>query len=433
MAAELSGLEILETIKEGPVWHEIRARQVPLGRQVRVLVLAHGVLPASPLASGLRRLAQTLGRLDHPAICRLLDFREDEATMALVVEDVLGTTLKDLCDRPLSLDACLALGLSLSRALSHAHGRGVTHGRLSTECVRFDAEGRVKVEGFGAYLTPGEVEPVEPNQAGGLAPETTIGQNPSSMSDLFALGSILYEALCAKPPFGPPDAPGHASRVRNETPESLLRLRPDAPLALRQLVENCLSKLAAERPSDAAQVTASLQAQAGATVDQAIRKELAERGLTALPTKSSSALVETAPRRRYRPGLIEGTILGGLVGAIIAYGASNWEKRKASAPSEELSLATIERTDAMLLRVVATPWAHILVDGRHLQTTPFAEPIVLVPGRHVVRLEHPNAPAEERIVDGQPGQALLLDVRMAIQKPMIPAIEQPTAPEDDSP
>src|SRR5690606_28201842 len=150
--------------------------------------------------------------------------------------------------------------------------------------------------------------------------------------------------------------------------------RPDAPLALRQLVENCLSKLAAERPSDAAQVTASLQAQAGATVDQAIRQEPAERSLTAPPTNRSSAPVESAPRRRYRPGLIEGTILGGLVGAIIAYGASNWEKRKASAPSEELSLATIERTDAMLLRVVATPWAHILVDGRHLQTTPFAEP-----------------------------------------------------------
>jgi serine/threonine-protein kinase len=72
---------------------------------------------------------------------------------------------------------------------------------------------------------------------------------------------------------------------------------------------------------------------------------------------------------------------------------------------------------AAYLRVVADPWAHVIVDGQHVDTTPFAESIPLRAGTHYVRLEHPNAPTERRTVQLAPGETALLDVKMSVEIP----------------
>jgi serine/threonine-protein kinase len=67
--------------------------------------------------------------------------------------------------------------------------------------------------------------------------------------------------------------------------------------------------------------------------------------------------------------------------------------------------------------VVADPWAHVIVDGQRIDTTPFAESIPLRAGTHYVRLEHPNAPTERRTVRLAPGETALLDVKMSVEVP----------------
>jgi serine/threonine-protein kinase len=66
------------------------------------------------------------------------------------------------------------------------------------------------------------------------------------------------------------------------------------------------------------------------------------------------------------------------------------------------------------LRVVADPWADVIVDGQKLETTPFARAIPLAAGTHFIRLEHPHAPAELRTVQLAPGETVLLDIRMRV-------------------
>jgi hypothetical protein len=66
------------------------------------------------------------------------------------------------------------------------------------------------------------------------------------------------------------------------------------------------------------------------------------------------------------------------------------------------------------LRVVAHPWAHVIVDGQEVEITPFARPIPLSAGSHYVRLEHPNAPVERRTIELTPGETLLLDVTLKV-------------------
>jgi len=66
---------------------------------------------------------------------------------------------------------------------------------------------------------------------------------------------------------------------------------------------------------------------------------------------------------------------------------------------------------------VADPWALVVVDGQQVDTTPFARPIPLPPGVHYVRLEHPRAPVERRTVTLEPGETVLLDVKMDLPRP----------------
>jgi hypothetical protein len=70
------------------------------------------------------------------------------------------------------------------------------------------------------------------------------------------------------------------------------------------------------------------------------------------------------------------------------------------------------------------------VDGEHRKTTPFAHPIALSPGKHVVRLEHPNAPPEERVIDGRPGQGILLNVQLHVERPLTVSPEPETVEEE---
>lgn len=86
----------------------------------------------------------------------------------------------------------------------------------------------------------------------------------------------------------------------------------------------------------------------------------------------------------------------------------------AQAPGRRLELLPRGRA---FLRVVAHPWAHVIVDGQEVEITPFARPIPLSVGSHYVRLEHPNAPVERRTIELSPGETLLLDVTLKVTQP----------------
>jgi serine/threonine-protein kinase len=81
--------------------------------------------------------------------------------------------------------------------------------------------------------------------------------------------------------------------------------------------------------------------------------------------------------------------------------------------------------------VVADPWAHVVVDGEHIDTTPFARPIPLSAGVHHVRLEHPAAPTERRTVTLAAGETVLLDVKMAVApSASAPSVAPAAGPEE---
>jgi eukaryotic-like serine/threonine-protein kinase len=93
------------------------------------------------------------------------------------------------------------------------------------------------------------------------------------------------------------------------------------------------------------------------------------------------------------------------------------EEDVASEPASEA-----DATARGYVKVLARPWAEVLVDGRYVDVTPIGRPIPVVPGRHYVTFKHPNAPDEKREIRVISGQTVLLDVTMRIERRTAPAI-----------
>lgn len=402
--------------------------------------LAPGVLTSSPLARTLEHEAEVLAKLDHPNILRLFDLKHDKEHLWLVFEEVDGPHLSELLGRQLSWQAIAAIGLDLARALLHAHQAGETHGQLHVGSIQLTKSGRTKLSGFGQRPRPdGDgVEALEPQTRGGLSPEASIGQTVGPLSDLFAWGCLMYELLTGQPPFGDPDDTNYAARVRNDRAKPLLLLRPELPGGLEHIIGRCLEKLPSERPAHAAEIAEGLETLIGGATLPILRNEMARLGYSVSGADEGRVAVPESPRERshfsgalrvYWLPLTTAALGAALAGTIVA-AATRVETPK----PEDLSThaSSLPTDEALLLRVVASPWAHVLVDGKHRETTPFAQPIQLEPGRHIVRLEHPHAAAEERVVEGTPGQAVLLNVQMHVERPL--ELNEPETPlEENSP
>lgn len=387
--------------------------------------LAEGVLSTSPPARALKREGEALAKLDHPNIVRLYELREEENQIWLVLEHLEGTPLSSLVHKKLSLEAICAIGLDLARALAHAHKRGLLHGHLQIDCIEISSEGRTKLGGFGhAEQTIEGREALTPDTPSALSPEATVGRATSELSDLFALGCLLYELIATEPPFGPPTDPPFPERVRNDSPRPLLAFRERIPGSLLLLIDECLEKSPSRRPESAEVVAARLEEVVGPSTMHAIARELLKVQALSDPEDRSTdhslknSLAPEKHRMRRRVFGVKALLLSCVVGALGSVSLYS----QLLEPSKPENLSSLDRTpepsQAALLRVIASPWAHVLVDGVHVETTPFAQPITLAPGAHLVRLEHPHAPAEERPIHPKAGEAVLLNVKMHVKAPV---------------
>jgi len=424
-AVTFDGCEVVRKLHSGPVSDLYQAVQEPLGRSVLVKALGQNILPSSPFASTLEREARLLSELDHPGILKVYDFVRRGERMWLVLEHVDGLPLDELLSRSkrLSEPASVAIGIRLAEALCHAHERGVVHRDLQPKNVLVSRRGEVKLLNFS--LAVDERMPTAPELLDGstgylgpvyMSPEQILGEPADPRSDLFSLGVVLYELIAGSRPFEGPNDRSTSLRIRQNPPPPITQGGVKVSGQVERLIARCLEKLPSDRIGSAHELRDSLAlALVGiwdGTAEQAIQEGLAAVGLG---EKRPIAARPTARESRVVP--LGSVALGlGLIGVAIvvsglslrrAFGAAE-ANRRAAAPLESPGVEAAE------LRVVAHPWAHVFVDGRQRETTPFARPIRLSAGTHYIRLEHPNAVAERRTLSVAPGELLLLEVDMKV-------------------
>jgi len=426
----------------GSVSTVYRAEHERLGRIVAIKALKATIAPTSAFAAALEREARLLGELSHPNVVLLHDFVKTDSQMYLVLEHVdgfsLAAVLAGLARKKALLpsEAVAHIGAEVARALSHAHERGIVHRDVKPANILLSKTGDVKIVDFGIaqrdrlatadeplqearkLLTPAAA----PSEAFGtpayMSPEQILGELVDARSDVFSLGVVLYELLCGSRPFEKDDKSTEAAqRIRRDPPTPLRVRAPDVPRALERIVMRSLAKLPGDRFTSTLAVADALDDFVRARI-RGPRKSLVTRALVKAQLVEDSfdqsiAAVLEERRAPLRPVILGFAVLSLLVaigGAAIQLtrGGEHKEVATGGAPLELVP----QRSG--FLRVVATPWAEVWVDGQRIDVTPFARPIPLSPAVHYVTLLHPNAPAEKRSVKIISGEVVLLEATMNV-------------------
>jgi len=227
----------------------VYAARAPGGTAVALKVLAPEMVAGTRAARFAREVASA-ARLRHPGCVRLLDrgFMPD-GTPFLVTELLAGPTLRDALARPFSIPEVLLAGIELCDALSHAHSAGVLHRDIKPENIMFRGpglRGGVVLIDFGlsrlfddAPLTAVGTCLGSPSY---LAPERLLERACDERADLYAVGVVLYELLCGRPPFlgaGPLEI-GRQHVL--DLPVPVRERRPAAPAALAAVIHRALEK-----------------------------------------------------------------------------------------------------------------------------------------------------------------------------------------------
>ncbi len=258
----LSAAAIYELLCEaghGGVGIVYRAVQVGLGRPVAVKTVSAGAPAQARVLTCFRAEARALARLQHPNIVQLHASGECGGLPWLALEYLGGGTLGgQRRGKPWPPEQAARLVHTLARAVGHAHRRGVVHGDLKPANVLFSEEGVPKLIDFGlARLLD---DPPDLADGGGfmgtpayMAPEqasgTCRGVNP--LTDIYALGAILYELLTSRPPFLAPTRTAILDRVRRCEPVPPRCLRETIPVDLEAICLRCLHKEPGRRFPDA--------------------------------------------------------------------------------------------------------------------------------------------------------------------------------------
>ena len=250
------------------------AEDTRLARPVTLKVLHPKDTADETRRERLRLEARAAAALVHPNVAAVYALEEISGLLFIVSEYVPGRTARERLDAggPLPVGEALDVAFQVARGLGAAHQRGIIHRDLKPENILVGESGAVRILDFGIARTiTSEPERQRLTAAGVMvgtpgymAPEQLEGAAGDVRSDLFALGTVLYELVSGANPFQGKTASSTAARVMTVDPAPLASLNPLSPPALDAIVTRCLKKNPGERYAAAAEVAGDLEALARA-------------------------------------------------------------------------------------------------------------------------------------------------------------------------
>jgi eukaryotic-like serine/threonine-protein kinase len=250
-------------------------------------------------------------RLQHPHILTVLDSGEAAGQLWFTMPFVEGESLRDRLrrERQLPVDDALRIAVEAARALDYAHKHGVVHRDIKPENIMLTSDGSTLVADFGiARATGGDDGLTQTGFAVGtpayMSPEQAAGDKTlDARTDLYSLGSVLYEMLAGEPPFTGPTAQAIVVKRLTEPPPSVRAARPAVPPAVDEAIRRALAPVPADRFATAGQFAQALH--------------VSTSTVTPAATVATPAAVPASapPRRRQMPvaaiALTAGLLIGG--------------------------------------------------------------------------------------------------------------------------
>ena len=285
-----------------------KARDTQLERFVAIKTLKPNYVNQETFVDRFKREAKTAANLNHPNIVQIFDWGiEDEPYF--VMEYIEGNTLTSIIakNRTISLGDILFIGAQVSSGLHAAHQKGLVHRDIKPGNIMITPDGKVKVTDFGIVSLQNEESDITKTgsilgTASYISPEQAQGKPVYIESDLYSLGTVLYELITGKPPFTGDSPISTATKHLTDKPEKPSSFRRDLPKGVESAVLKLLEKATYDRFKSAEDLRATLLQQRKALQSEQTRENLVDL------TNPKIKLRFTLPALIISIGVVFGTI-----------------------------------------------------------------------------------------------------------------------------